>query len=568
MPGDSPRGRNRRLVEVSDAASGVNLIKLERMEIRLLGFAVVMSGAAIGLLAQTRPVFEAADIHPSAPAMNPYTFISGGVLRGARYDLRKATMLDLIRIAYKVEPELVLGGPNWLEFDRFDIAAKAPTSSSPETIRLMLQSLLADRFKLVLHKDTRPMPAYALTLGPGKSKLKGAAGDGNPECQYQPQPAGSAFGTVYACRNMTMAAFAERLHGIAGDYLIDPVVDSTGLEGAWDFDLKWNYRSQVVQAGAERTTIFGAVEKQLGLSLTLQKTPMPVLVIDRVNEKPTENAPEIAQKLPPRELEFEVADLKPSKPGEPGGGMRVTPGGGLEARAMDMRVLLAAAWDIDWDHLERFAGVPKWVESAKFDIHAKAFTNTNGPPFMGSGYIDDDVRLMLRALLIDRFKMKVHYEERLVDAYVLAAPKSGIKMVKMKKADPANRAGCRDARTMANDPRDINPRLSILIACRNTTMAQLAAQLQPLAPDYFAYPVEDATGLAGGWDFSLSFSPAWMIGAAGPEPAGPASGASEPNGALSLADAIGRQLGLKLEMRRQMRPVVVIDHMDEKPAEN
>jgi uncharacterized protein (TIGR03435 family) len=366
---------------------------------------------------------------------------------------------------------------------------------------------------------------------------------------------------------MTMAAFAERLHGIAGDYLIDPVVDSTGLEGAWDFDLKWNYRSQVLPAGAERTTIFGAVEKQLGLSLTPQKAPVAVLVIDRVNEEPTGNAPDIARKLPPRELEFDVADLKPSRPGEPAVGLQVTPGGGLKTEAMDMRVLLAAAWDIDWDHLERFAGLPKWVESAKFDIHAKASTNTNGPPVMGSGYIDDDVRLMLRALLIDRFKMKVHSEDRLVNAYSLMAGRPGMKRVKMKLADPANRGGCRDARTMANDPRDINPRLSNLIACRNTTMAQLAARLQGLSPDYFAYPVEDATGLAGGWDFTLSFSPAWMLREAGPE-AGAASGASEPIGALSLADAVSRQLGLKLEMRKRMLPVVVIDHIEEKPAEN
>jgi len=493
--------------------------------------------------------------------MNPYTFISGGVLRGARYDLRKATMLDLIRIAWSVDPDRVLGGPNWLEFDRFDIAAKAPPSSPPETVRLMLQSLLADRFKLMLHKDTRPMPAYALMPGKGSVKLRPTAGDGNPECQYQQQPGGSAFGSGYSCRDMTMAAFAERLHGMAEDYLIDPVVDATGLEGAWDFDLKWNSRSQVLPAGAERTTIFGAVEKQLGLSLTLQNAPAQVLVIDRVNDEPTGNAPDIAQKLPPRVLEFEVADLKPSRPGEPAVGLQVTPGGGLKTESMDMRVLLAAAWDIDWDHLERFAGLPKWVESAKFDIHAKASTNTNAPPFMGSGYLDDDVRLMLRALLVDRFKMKVHYEDRLVNGYALVAGKPG---VKMKRTDPANRAGCKEARTMANDPRDINPRLARLITCRNTTMAQLAAQLQGLSPDYFAYPVEDATGLAGGWDFSLSFSPAWMLSAAGPD----AGGASEPIGALSLADAVSRQLGLKLEMRKQMLPVVVIDHMEEKPAEN
>src|ERR1035438_9270498 len=77
-----------------------------------IGFAAMMSGALIALFAQARPGFEAADVHRSPPAMNPYTFISGGVLRGARYDLRKATMLDLIRIAWKVEPQTVFGGPN------------------------------------------------------------------------------------------------------------------------------------------------------------------------------------------------------------------------------------------------------------------------------------------------------------------------------------------------------------------------------------------------------------------------------------------------------------------------
>jgi uncharacterized protein (TIGR03435 family) len=178
---------------------------------------------------------------------------------------------------------------------------------------------------------------------------------------------------------------------------------------------------------------------------------------------------------------------------------------------------------------------------------------------------------MLRALLIDRFKIKFHYEDRLVNAFTLTASKPGTNTVKMKKADPANRASCREARTTADDPRDLNPRLAMLIACRNATMDQFASQLQPLAPDYFAYPVEDATSLTGGWDFNLSFSPAWMLKAAASDaaqPAGAASGASEPIGAVSLTDAINRQLGLKLQMRKRMLPVVVIDHIEEKPAGN
>ena len=224
--------------------------------------------------------------------MNPQTYRSGGFLRGGRYDLRKATMMDLIRLAYGFEPDTVFGGPDWLEFDRFDIAAKAPPTTSPREIGLMLQSLLADRFKLVFHKDVRPMPVFALKVGKNP-KMNKAEGSGDPQCNYQQQPSASPY-TVYSCQNMTMARFAQQLSGMAGDYLTDPVIDSTGLAGAWDFDLKWIPRSRVLPAGVERTTTFSAVEGQLGLTLAADKASAPVIVSDRVNEKPTDNAPNIA----------------------------------------------------------------------------------------------------------------------------------------------------------------------------------------------------------------------------------------------------------------------------------
>src|SRR5262249_17377531 len=99
----------------------------------------------------SQPRFEAADVHLSPPARNPYNYASGGVLRGERYELRKATMLDLIKTAWNVDPDTVFGGPNWLELDRFDIYAKAPLDTLPETVRLMLQALLRERFGLVIH---------------------------------------------------------------------------------------------------------------------------------------------------------------------------------------------------------------------------------------------------------------------------------------------------------------------------------------------------------------------------------------------------------------------------------
>jgi uncharacterized protein (TIGR03435 family) len=105
---------------------------------------VVAFAFAASVCGQTAPRFEAAEIRPSGPVFNPYTLMSGGVLRGERYDLRKATMLELISVAYNVDQAIVLGGPNWLEFDRFDVAGKAPQGTPPDTVRLMLRSLLAD----------------------------------------------------------------------------------------------------------------------------------------------------------------------------------------------------------------------------------------------------------------------------------------------------------------------------------------------------------------------------------------------------------------------------------------
>ena len=92
------------------------------------------------------------------------------------------------------------------------------------------------------------------------------------------------------------------------------MVDSTGLKGSWDFDIKWTGRGQLAAAGADGISIFDAVDKQLGLKLELQKVPMPVIVVDSVNEKPTDNPPGAATSLPPTPTEFEVAVVKPSTP--------------------------------------------------------------------------------------------------------------------------------------------------------------------------------------------------------------------------------------------------------------
>jgi uncharacterized protein (TIGR03435 family) len=233
-----------------------------------------------------------------------------------------------------------------------------------------------------------------------------------------------------------------------------------------------------------------------------------------------------------------------------------------------MKMLISTAWDVDWDHMdERIAGAPKWVDSKRFDIVAKASGASDGP--QGTGFIDEDFQLMLRALLTDRFGISTHLEDRPVPTYTLTAVRP-----KLRTADPSNRSNCREARVVAQDPRESNPRLSRLIQCQNVTMEQFAQELQSLDRVEAAFnKVVDETDLKGSFDFTLSFTPRSQLRSSGGDETTQQTtdgvpGASDPNGAISFIDAIRQQLGLKLEMRKRPMPVLVIDHIEEKPADN
>jgi uncharacterized protein (TIGR03435 family) len=510
------------------------------------------------------PKFELADVHPSPHVTNP--FMRGAVLRSGRYDVRTATMLDLIRTAYGVDAEKIQGGPSWLEIDRFDIVAKAPQSTSPETVKLMLQNLLADRFKLKVRMDSKPLPVFALTVGKGKPKLKESDGDANSECRFEPQnpQPGTIPNVLINCRNRTMEQFAQDLHNFAGGYLTNPVVDQTSLKGAWDFKMTWTARGALAFAGADGISIFDAVDKQLGLKLEAQKQAVPVLVVESVNEKPTENPPGVAASLPPPPpAEFEVATIRPSMPGATNMMGRVEHGR-VDVQNFPLKNLVMFAWDINADEL--LAALPKSAESTRFDIVAKA-----PPPPPGFDVDIEDLRQMLRNLLADRFQMKAHMEERPVEGYVLSAIKP-----KLQKADPSNRTGCKEGPGPdGKDPRVANPILSRLLYCQNMTMAQLADQLPNLANGYAHVNVLDATGLTDAYDFTLSFSAVGLLRGGLPGQPVPATGsaagtaaASDPSGALSLPDAVNKQLGLKLELKKRPMQVLVIDHLEEKPSEN
>src|SRR5262249_15293260 len=157
----------------------------------------------------------------------------------------------------------------WLELNRFDVTAKAPQATSPDDLKQMLQTLLAERFKLVSHADTKPQPAYALEAGQGKHKMKEPADPSAPgSCDFIPPPPpqpGLTPPTAFHCHNMTMEALAQFIRGAGGAYVPGgPVVDVTGLAGSWDFDFKWTQRALLAQAGSDGISMADAVDKQLG----------------------------------------------------------------------------------------------------------------------------------------------------------------------------------------------------------------------------------------------------------------------------------------------------------------
>jgi uncharacterized protein (TIGR03435 family) len=547
-------------------------VNLMRLTTRVF-FAIVFATLAFGQALETRPTFEAADVHVSTITSRP--FMRGPWLRSGRYEVKNATMVDLISTAYNTNSNEVLGGPSWLEWDRFDVAGKVPAGTTQDTAKLMLQSLLAERFGVVIRKDNKPRPAYALTAAK-KTLLRESDGTGEPGCRFVPPPGGPppppADGSPppllqfqFNCRNMPMDRFAIEFRDM-NDLDDRPIVDRTALQGAWDFDIKFNPNMRANFSG-ERVTLHEAIEK-LGLKLEPVNAPFPVLVVDKANQKPRPNVANLNEilKVPPPPTEFEVAEVKPTNPDFQGRRLQIQQGGRVNASGVTLKFVLQQAWNLNDDML---VGAPKWIDEDRYDIVAKG-------PNMGPGFQLDieDLWVMMRSLLKERFKLETHMETRDVNAYTLSAGKP-----KMQKADPESRTTFKEGPgSDGKDPRAKNQILSRLVTVQNMTMDQFAAQLQYIASGYIKSPVLDSTGLEGSYTFTLSFSPVGAVNPGGgrggdlrggpPQPSAAAGEASDPSGAITLFEAIDKQIGLKLQQQKRPVQVLVIDHVERKPVEN
>jgi uncharacterized protein (TIGR03435 family) len=279
---------------------------------------LVLYALALGAL-QGQPLqFEVASVRPTPPGDQNVVNI-GLHMDGSQASINAFTMRQDIAVAYEVRPNRVVGGPDWITSERFDIRATLPAGSSTKQIPEMLRGLLAERFALKLHRGQKELQVYALSLGSKPLTLKQSADQDTGTGDVNIAATGSSEGVAvnlgggasytftnnkFVGRKLTMARLVNSLDL----YMNLPVVDNTKLTGFYDLSLEItneDYRAMLARAAmangivlppqaqqfadsATTPSLFEAIEK-LGLKLEVRRLPMDVLIVDDINRTPTEN---------------------------------------------------------------------------------------------------------------------------------------------------------------------------------------------------------------------------------------------------------------------------------------
>jgi uncharacterized protein (TIGR03435 family) len=228
------------------------------------------------------PAFQVATIKPSAPDESRTMQV-----RGNRFATTGTSVFDLLKYACGLHDEEIAGAPKWMATQKFDLMADPETQARPTSaeFKKMVQDLLAERFHLVSHYETRDLSVFEVVVAKSGARLKKSAGapDGFPSVGYAP-------GELDA-NNATLADFASDLQRFVTDR---PVFDATGIAGKYNFALRWT--PDAAQPDATRPAesnstlpgLFTAIQEQMGLKLEEARHPAQVFVVDRI-EMPTEN---------------------------------------------------------------------------------------------------------------------------------------------------------------------------------------------------------------------------------------------------------------------------------------
>ncbi|HEY1758742.1 MAG TPA: TIGR03435 family protein [Bryobacteraceae bacterium] len=242
-------------------------------------FLALLPVPALFAAPQAPPAFEVATIKPSPPQEQGHTDtrMSSDTDTG-KLNYSNVNLKEVIGKAYKVQ-QYQITGPGWIETERYDIVARFAPHSAADQVPLMLQALLAERFKLTLHRDTKELPMYALVVAKGGPKFKSSETETGVSSN-------SSRTHWHVTAKANMRVFAEFLSDEAGR----PVVDQTGLTGSYELTLDWAPDdAPVANDGAAGPSIFTALQEQLGLKLDPAKGPVEILVIDRAERTPGEN---------------------------------------------------------------------------------------------------------------------------------------------------------------------------------------------------------------------------------------------------------------------------------------
>jgi bla regulator protein blaR1 len=439
--------------------------------------------------------------------------------------MEQQSLRECIVWAYNLTAASQINGPAWLDSEEYDIAAKTDESTTTDQLRLMMQALLAERFKLTIRHATEQRSLYMLVVGKSGPKMR----------EVRQEPARGFHvdqdGNILSYHMVTNMA---RLAEILPTFLDLPLLDKTGLKSVYDFTLKVEVDPQfrMPEVGQPfhgfgmTPSIFGAVEA-LGLTLISTKGPVDVLVVDHV-EKPSTNDQAFFRKAMYSPQNFEVASIKPAQPDATERGIRHKPGGGLSTSNATVKQLVYLAYQL---MPLQVAGGPDWVGSNGFDIEAKP---------AGSKADASQFRQMIKALLADRFQLKFHMETKQLPIYELVIGKRGAKLTEDKSDSPE--VGMRNLR---GDLRGAK-----------ASMPMLADSLTRV----LQRKVVDQTGLKGAYSFTLKFLPDQVRSR-------PDDSGAPDNDDASIFTALQEQLGLTVKASKGPVEVLVIDHA-EKPSGN
>jgi len=610
----------KRIVNIMAKNSARNLDFSRKLLLGAAGLAAVAMPVAFGVLHATQgqaqsqaqiagaipPVYEAVSVTPtSAKPNNSGAVSSRMVFHTDEFTATKVTLQEIMRTIYRVEDNQIAGAPSWFKTETFDIEAKwdksvldaLQTLSQDQLARerkRMVEDLLADRFKLTLHRETRHLPLYELVVAnhgprlheakPGDTYPDGFKdADGRARAGMMHMESGRWIGQGVPVALLVKELSRELSRGLGGSI----IEDKTGLMGSYDFMLQWTPEESrpSIFRGTDSTpapessspSLFGALQKQLGLQLELQNGPGEILVIDHVEEPGDPQAQNTYAAAPV----FQTASVTPNKSGNSGRAITAK-SDELKITNFTLRMLILRAYGVQGFQL---SGGPDWLDSESYDIEAKmdsAEAEELGK--LSSEHRSLGTLRMLQSLLADRFDLSLHRETEQIPVYALVIARGG---PKFREATPGD--------LYANGITGLHGRPIGGGGISEPERGKLVGQGCPMAYLVDALSQEEfggldrivlnKTGLAGNYDFTLQWTPAarkasQVSGQAKFNNYGEffdttqknnlnagAHGQLSDSSRLSLFTALQEQLGLKLESQTRPVEILVIDHA-QKPSEN